>query len=248
MKIKFIFLFILSCFSLDAFFESERDEPIDLTMRWGFIKNEIGFFQHQCSPERIKKLSNELVETRKQLAVQLNLQWEDKPFQFRIYSNQRVYTQLLQFSAKRNIHFNPSQRMLVSHCYVSTKMLRKTFIFSLFGDTPLRYALKSLIAELFSHDDPWESAMQLQTENASGKLIQLDEVVPKKLIPVLIKNHEIDSGEMGLVFAWSKYLQKHHKLQAFLRVVVERAYADDTGIDAVFSFWVQNDDVDDDAL
>lgn len=248
MKSKFIFLFVFSFFSLDAFFESERDEPIDLKMRWSFYKDEIGFFQHQCSLENIKKLSSVLIETRKELASQLGLSWEAKPFQFRIYSSQKIYTQLLQFSSMRDAHYNPTQRMLVSHCKVSTQRFRKLFIFSLLGDTPLRYALKSLIAELFSHDHPWGAAVQLQAYNASGKAIQPDEVVPRKLFSVLIKSHEPELHEMGLLFAWAKHLQKHHKLQLFLKQVLERAHAEDTGIDTVFDFWVQNDDVADESL
>lgn len=200
--------------------EYELDQPIDLAKKWSFIRAENFFVQHQCGDERGKKQAA-------RIANLLNNSWlspEQKAaaplLQVRLFAGHGVYRAAFKFSRERHGHYNERLHLATSYCGSPPGILEEQLTLHQLSVSHLRLWQKIFIAEIFPYFDG-QANVNPFADAAKNK--------PKPLGYVLLSNHRPEKAERATLRRLALFLQKHQKLEPFLRALLAGPHGDDTG-------------------
>jgi hypothetical protein len=201
--------------------EYELDNPLDLKQKWGFVRRENFFVQHQCGEERGKA---EAARIEKLLQKELNFPESQagRLLQVRLWPGHDAYRRAFKFSKDRHAHYGEHLNLITSYCGTASDILEEHLILYRLSAAPLRPWQKIFLAEILPYLEN-KSGINPFPDTARNK--------PKPLGYVLLSNHRPEKPERASLRRLALFLQKNKKLEEFILALLNERRFDDTGVE-----------------
>jgi hypothetical protein len=207
-------IFLIPLFAIAV--EYELDGPLDMKQKWGFVRGENFFVQHQCGEEAGKNYTKRIKKLIEKESPLRSVEPPMRLLQVRLLPGFDSYRRTFRFSKDRHGHYDEKLSLLTSYCGAATAILEEQLILHRLAETPLRLWQKIFIAETLAWSNPF-------TDATTGK--------PKPLRFVLLSNHRPEKAERATLRRLALFLQKGKKMDEFISALIRWRGFDDTGME-----------------
>ncbi len=207
-------IFLIPIFAIAV--EYELDGPLDLKQKWGFVREEMFFLQHQCGEDRGRANAKRI---KKLIGKDSPLKAVEPPMrllQVRLLPGFDAYRRTFKFSKDRHGHYDEKISLMTSYCGASAAVLEEQLILHRLAETPLRLWQKIFIAETLPGSNPFSDAAKVK---------------PRPLRFVVLSNHRPEKAERATLRRLALFLQKEKKLDEFIAAIIRGRGFDDTGME-----------------